>query len=83
MTDMKEDVEGEVKAIVAETLRIAPESVTSGLAVGDVDEWDSMGNMAIIAALEERMGVEFPLDDLFDLTSVEAFVEKIKELCDD
>lgn len=39
-----------------------------------------MGNMAIIAALEEQFEVEFPVEELFELTSVAAFVDMIKSL---
>ncbi|KAA4957163.1 acyl carrier protein, partial [Bacteroides fragilis] len=54
--------------------------VTMNLFIGDVEEWDSMGNMAIIAALEEQFEVEFPVEELFELTSVAAFVDMIKSL---
>lgn len=74
------NIEKEVKLIVAEILHISEDCVTSTLSVGDIDEWDSMGNMAIIAALEDRMGVEFPMEELFELTSVEAFIDMIKKI---
>lgn len=69
-----------IKPIIAATLNISPEKVSESLAVGDIQEWDSMGNMAIIAALEERLGIEFPIDDLFELNSIEALVEEIDKL---
>ena len=48
------DVEQEVKGAISRILNIAEEKVTMNLFIGDVEEWDSMGNMAIIAALEEN-----------------------------
>lgn len=65
---------------MASTLNIDPAIITPGLAAGDIPQWDSMGNMAIIAAIEENMGIEFPLDDLFDLNSVEALLAEIEKL---
>ena len=64
------DVEQEVKGAISRILNIAEEKVTMNLFIGDVEEWDSMGNMAIIAALEEQFEVEFPVEELFELTSV-------------
>lgn len=69
-----------IKNIIAETLNVSPEIITESLGVGDINEWDSMGNMAIIAALEERLGIEFPIEDLFELNSVEALIEEIDKL---
>lgn len=69
-----------VREVIAETLNVDVEAITPELATGEIEEWDSMGNVAIIAALEEQMEVEFPIEDLFELNSVEAFVNKIKEI---
>ena len=74
------DVEQEVKGAISRILNIAEEKVTMNLFIGDVEEWNSMGNMAIIAALEEQFEVEFPVEELFELTSVAAFVDMIKSL---
>lgn len=63
-----------VRSIIAETINVPPEIVTDTLSIGDIEQWDSMGNMAIIAALEEKLGVEFPLEDLFELNSVQSIV---------
>ncbi|MCM1452585.1 MAG: acyl carrier protein [Clostridium sp.] len=69
-----------LRPIIAEALNIAPEDVTESLGMEDIAEWDSMGNMAIMAAIEEKLGVEIPLDDLFELTSVSALVAEIDKL---
>lgn len=69
-----------IQPIIAETLNVSPTVINESLAAGDIQEWDSMGNMAIIAALEEKLGIEFPIDDLFELNSVEALVAEIDKL---
>lgn len=69
-----------IQKIIAETLNVSPDVVNESLAAGDIPEWDSMGNMAIIASIEEELGIEFPLDDLFELNSVEALVAEIDKL---
>lgn len=69
-----------VKEIIAESLHIPLESVSDDLGIGSIPEWDSMGNMAVIAALEEQLGIEFPIEDLFDLNSVSAIIEEIEKI---
>ena len=73
-------ISNKVKEIIAETLHLSPESVSDDLGIGAVPEWDSMGNMAVIAALEEQLGIEFPIEDLFDLNSVSAIIEEIEKI---
>lgn len=77
------NLEDQIIAIIAQTLHIDESLVTPDLAIGDVEEWDSMGNVLLIAALEEQLAIEFPLDDLFELTSVRAIIDKVTALRDD
>lgn len=69
-----------IKLIIASSLGIDAQLITEDMAIGDVEQWDSMGNMAIIAALEEKLGIEFPIEDLFELSSVSAIVNEIDKL---
>lgn len=74
------NIQKTVISIIASTLNVDGEVVTTDLSVGDIEEWDSMGNVAVLAAIEEQLGLDFPMDDLFELTSVESIVNKVKEL---
>ena len=69
-----------VKEIIAEALHVDKEVLTDDLSIGGIPEWDSVGNLTIISALEEELDVEIPIDDLFDLTSIKALVEEIEKL---
>lgn len=54
----------------AETLQIEPARVCDELGYNTIAEWDSVGHMALIAALEEAFGVMLDTDDIIDLSSV-------------
>ena len=69
-----------VRTIIAETINVSEDVISETLAINDIPEWDSMGNMAIIAALEDRLGIEFPLEDLFELNSVDSIVSEIEKI---
>lgn len=64
--------------IIAEVLGVVPESVTMELSIGDIPEWNSMANIALITAIEERLDIRIPSEDLFELTNVAAIVDKVK-----
>ena len=66
--------------IISEVLRVEREKVTPGLSIGDIPEWSSMAQMGIISTLETRLGVEIPIEDLFDLTNVQALVDEVEKL---
>ena len=55
-------MENKVKAIIARVLNVDPVVITDGLCSGDIPEWDSVGNLAIISTLEQELEIEFPLD---------------------
>lgn len=67
----------QIRKIIADVLNVDAAVVTDELAVGSIPEWDSVGNLAIISTIEQELGVEFPLDELFDLTSVEAIIDAV------
>jgi acyl carrier protein len=72
--------EDTIKKIIAEALDVDVEKITDDLAINGIQEWNSIGNVAIITALEEKLGISIPIEDLFDLTSVEGIIEEIAKL---
>ena len=74
-------MESQVKQIIARVLNIGLDVISDDLSVGDIPEWDSVGNLAIISTIEQELDVEFPLEDLFDLTSVKSIIEEVNRLC--
>lgn len=76
-------MESQVKEIIARVLGIPQSRLTDDLSSGDIPEWDSVGNLAIISTIEQELDIEFPLEDLFDLTSVKSIIDEVKKLSDD
>ena len=69
-----------IKKIISDALEVDVEKITDDLAINGIPEWNSIGNLAIITALEEKLNINFPIDDLFELTSVESIVAEIAKL---
>ena len=53
-----------------ESLEVAAEDV-AGLKYGESDQWDSVGHMSLIAALEDAFDIMVDMDDIIDLRSFE------------
>lgn len=53
-----------------ETFGIAQEQ-TAGLTYQSISEWDSVGHMSLIAALEDAFDIMMDTDDIIDLNSFE------------
>ena len=76
-------MELQIKEIIARVLNIPVDSVSDDLSSGTIPEWDSVGNLAILSTLEQELGIEFPLEDLFDLTDVKSIIDEINKLRND
>lgn len=56
-----------------------PENVKD-LKYGDVDEWDSLGNYALLMLIEQEFGFEFTMKELTEIKSIKEIMERIKSL---
>ena len=74
------DYKERIKEIIADTLGIDIERITDDLAAGDIEEWDSVGNLTIISTIEEELEVDIPIGDLYELNNIKAIVEEIIKL---
>ena len=66
--------------IIAEVLMVSPDKIVPTLSIGDIPEWNSMAQMGIISTLEASLEIEIPIEDLFDLTNVQALVDEVEKL---
>ncbi len=51
------------------------EQQLSGLKYQDIQEWDSVGHMGLMANLEEAFSIEMEIDDIIDFSSFEKGIE--------
>lgn len=65
----------EIRKFVADTLGVAIKDVTDEVEIGDLDNWDSIHQLMIVSGLEEKYGIHYDEDDIFDMTSVGTIIE--------
>ena len=59
----------QLKKIFAEGLGINEDAVTDDLTYQSIKQWDSVGHMALIAAIETQFDIMMDTDDIIDMSS--------------
>lgn len=59
-----------LEQLLADLLQIPVMEVTDQLAMTDVEVWDSLKHIELIASLEEQLGVQLSFDDIVAMRSV-------------
>jgi acyl carrier protein len=44
----------------------------------DIEEWDSVGHMALVAAIEDEFDVQFDTDQVIDMSSFKVAVDMLR-----
>jgi len=66
-----------LKEAFVEGLEISMEEVESAT-MESVDKWDSIGQMSLVAIIEDAFGIEFEPDEVMQFTSFVAGVDILK-----
>ena len=59
------------RGVFVSVLDLDPKQVGTGLVYQGVPSWDSVGHMALIAAIEDEFQIELDVDDVIDFASFE------------
>ena len=64
------------KKVFIESFEIE-EDILNDLKYQDIDQWDSLGHMSMIAALEDEFDIMFEMDDIIDFSSFTKGIETL------
>ncbi len=65
-------------SVFAETFGIKAEEV-NGLEYQGVEQWDSVGHMTLVAAIEDTFDIALDTDDIIDMSSFEKAQELLQK----
>jgi acyl carrier protein len=65
-----------LNGIISRILEIDESKITNEMDINNVPSWDSINQMALIAAIEEDFEIELSFDEISEMNSV----KKIREL---
>lgn len=63
-------MEERLKRIVIDTLKIRESDYSEDLAAGDIPEWDSIGHVNLLMAVEREFEIAFDVTDAIDIETV-------------
>ena len=61
------------------SLNVDADKVNENLKYNEIDEWDSIGHMTLMAALEEEYKISLETDDIVDFSSYKKGIEILKK----
>jgi len=76
-TDTKSPMDSLREAFL-KALELPAETDVATLRIGESQQWDSLGHMALVAELEERFGIALDTDDLVAMSSFAESVEILR-----
>lgn len=65
-----------IRKIISETFHIKEADIKPELEMADIDGWDSLTHMELIANLESDLEIEFTADEIMEMTNI-AKIEKL------
>lgn len=68
----------ELRALFAEIFHVQPADVTAETQFGELPQWDSMGHMDLMVALETKYGIEISAETISQLISIPAIISHIE-----
>ena len=73
-------MENKIFELITRVLNVPVGDVTLETEIGELDEWDSLRNVQIIAQLEKEFEVKITPDMIMDLEDVSDIISLIKDL---
>lgn len=74
-----EQIDEKLKQIVIETLKIPAADYSDDLAAGDHPQWDSIGHVNLLMAVEQGFEVAFDVTDAIDIESVADLQDMVRK----
>ena len=71
--------EATLKELVIRTLKIKPEDYSEDLAAGDIPQWDSLGHVVLLQAVENHFGFAFDVVDSIEIETIGDLVDMVKK----
>ena len=65
-----------LSALMADVLQVSADTITDDLTINDLDTWDSLAHMELVAVIEQQYDLSLEAEDMVAMISV----AKIREI---
>ena len=67
------------KEIFKTSLNIKDDQIIDELKYNDIEEWDSIGHMSLVSAIEDKFKISLERDDIIDFSSYKEGIKILKK----
>jgi len=71
-------VEDNVKNVMAAVFEVSPDQISGQTSPHDLESWDSLKHMNLVAALEEEFDIKFEDEEIQSLVNFDIIVATVK-----
>ena len=71
-----------MKSVFEESLDIDASNLTLDSKYEEVENWDSLGHVRIVGEIEDRLDIEFDIEDIIGQDTVQKLIEMVKSKTD-
>lgn len=68
----------DVKAAIATTFDIPVEAVRADSSSEAIEQWDSIGHINLVMALEQRLGLKFTIEEIMEMKTIAAICKVVE-----
>lgn len=69
-----------LRNVFVEALALPDGLDVENLKYRDIEEWDSLGHMSLVAAIEDEFGVQFDTEQVIDMSSFKVAVDMLRAM---
>jgi acyl carrier protein len=74
------DLRERLRTVFIQALGLNNDAEVQGLRYRDIPQWDSIGHMALVAAIEDEFGVALDTEQVIDLSSFDVAETVLRKL---
>ncbi len=74
------EIERRICQVIADVFNLSSEKIDEDSSNESVEEWDSLGQLQVIMAIEKEFNIRFKAAELSELTSIKKLVQRVKAL---
>ncbi len=71
-------IENDIRDIVSRVLKLRPGEYSEELAAGDLPQWDSLGHVNLLMAVEKHFGFAFEVVDSIEIETVGDLIDAVR-----
>ncbi|WP_236790130.1 acyl carrier protein [Amycolatopsis sp. GM8] len=74
------EIEQRLRAVFVAALDLGEDADVETLEYRGIEEWDSVGHMTLVAAIEDEFDVQLDTDQVLDLSSFKVALDLVRQL---